>query len=322
MKIGTSRLPGIAALAPMAGVADRAFRETCVKFSARYTVSEMVSSLGISYQNEKTLKLLEISSNERPCGIQLFGNNPVKMAEAAEFSMKYAPDFIDINMGCPAPKITKNGYGSAMMKTPELCGEVVSAVKRVAQVPVTVKLRKGFNNESVNAVEVAIICEQAGAEAITVHGRTREQMYRPPVDLGIIAQVKKAVSIPVVGNGDIRCGEDAVKMLSETGCDYVMVGRGALGNPFIFREINSLVQASKVVEKPTLEERLEVMQGHVAAICAYKGERYGMREARRHIGYYIKGIAGASSFRDKAYRIENLKDFEKLCNEITCAVRV
>ena len=203
MEIGKVKINGSVALAPMAGVADKAFRELCVKFGASYVISEMVSSRGISFFNEKTINLLEISENEHPCAIQIFGDNPEIMAESALFALKYKPDIIDINMGCPAPKVNKSGGGAILMKSPELCGKIVNSVKKSVNVPVTVKIRKGWDDNNVNAPLIAKICENAGADAITIHGRTREQMYRPDVDFDIIEKVKKSVKIPVIGNGDI-----------------------------------------------------------------------------------------------------------------------
>ena len=269
MKIGNVEIDGYAALAPMAGVADRAFRELCVDFGAAYVVGEMVSAKGITYNNDKSLELLEMSEKERPCAIQLFGYEPEVMARAAEVSLKFKPDIIDINMGCPAPKIALNGSGSALMKNPDLCGKIVEAVKNAVDVPVTVKIRKGWDNNSVNAVEVAKICEQAGASAVAVHGRTRQQQYMPPADWEIIKQVKQAVKIPVIGNGDITNAYLAVKMLEETGCDLVMIGRGALGNPFIFREINMLTEHERVPLEVSNTERIAVLLKHIQKLCEY-----------------------------------------------------
>ena len=231
MKIGNVEINGYAVLAPMAGVTDRAFRELCVSFGAAYVIGEMVSSKGLVYKNTKTRELLELSDKERPAAVQIFGNEPDVMAEAARIAMEFKPQIIDINMGCPAPKIAMNGCGSALMKNPALCGEIVSAVKKAVDVPVTVKIRKGWDKNSVNAVEVAEICEAAGADAIAIHGRTREQQYMPSADWEIIRQVKKAVKIPVIGNGDVTSAESAAKMMEQTGCDLVMIGRGALARP-------------------------------------------------------------------------------------------
>ncbi|MDQ5983303.1 MAG: tRNA-dihydrouridine synthase B [Eubacteriales bacterium SKADARSKE-1] len=316
MKIGTVNINKKAVLAPMAGVTDRAFRELCMKFGAGYTVSEMVSSKGISYLNKKSIELMEISEKERPCGIQLFGDNPEAMATAAKIALEQNPDIIDINMGCPAPKVNKSGGGAVLMKNPDLCYKIVKAVKDTSTVPVTVKIRKGWDEQSINAVEIAKVCESAGASAITVHGRTREQMYKPFVDLKVIEQVKLAVSIPVIGNGDIFSPKDAINMLSQTGCDLVMIGRGALGNPFIFSEINAVLNNETFAE-PKIEEKVAVMTEHILNICKYKGEYLGMKEARRHICMYLKGIPDAASFRNQACHLETMDQFLDFANKIT-----
>ena len=315
MKIGNVEIKGFAALAPMAGVADRAFRELCVEFGASYAVGEMVSAKGITYNNDKSLELLEISDEERPCAIQLFGYEPDVMAKAAEISLAYKPDIIDINMGCPAPKIALNHSGAALMKNPDLCGEIVNAVRNAVDVPVTVKIRKGWDDNSVNAVEVAKICEQSGASAVTVHGRTRQQQYMPPADWEIIKQVKKAVNIPVIGNGDITNVYQAVKMLEETGCDMVMIGRGALGNPWIFRDINMLIGNERVPFEVSETERISVLLRHIQKLCEYKGEYIGMKEARKHAAWYFKGIHGAASLRKRAGTLNTLDDLIELCKE-------
>lgn len=319
MKIGNVEINGSVALAPMAGVADKAFRELCVNFGASYVISEMVSSRGISFSNEKTINLLQLSENEHPCAIQIFGDNPEIMANAAVFALKYKPDIIDINMGCPAPKVNKSGGGSVLMKTPELCGKIVNAVKKAVNVPVTVKIRKGWDENSINAPLIAKICENAGADAITIHGRTREQMYKPYVDLKIIEKVKNSVKIPVIGNGDISCGQDAYNMLDKTGCDMVMVGRAALGNPWIFSEINQFLNSNTNYKTPNIEEKLKIMLSHVNSICENDGEKHGMMKARRHITFYIKGIPGAAAFRNKACKIETFAQLQSLSDEILTA---
>ncbi len=316
MKIGNVNIDGFAALAPMAGVTDRAFRELCVDFGASYVVGEMVSSKGLTYHSEKSRELLQIYSNERPAAVQLFGYEPDVMAEAAKIAMEYQPDIIDINMGCPAPKIAGNGSGAALMKTPQLCGEIVAKVKNAVNVPVTVKIRKGWDSRSVNAVEVAMICEQAGADAVTVHGRTREQQYMPPADWDIIRQVKKSVKIPVIGNGDITTAQDAARMYEQTNCDLVMIGRGALGNPWIFKEISMLMGHDRPSLPISNAERISVLLRHIQKLCEYKGEKIGMREARKHAAWYFKGVHGAASLRKKAVTLETFDDLIELCKAL------
>ncbi len=316
MKIGNVEINGYAVLAPMAGVTDRAFRELCVSFGAAYVIGEMVSSKGLVYKNTKTRELLELSDKERPAAVQIFGNEPDVMAEAARIAMEFKPQIIDINMGCPAPKIAMNGCGSALMKNPALCGEIVSAVKKAVDVPVTVKIRKGWDKNSVNAVEVAEICEAAGADAIAIHGRTREQQYMPSADWEIIRQVKKAVKIPVIGNGDVTSAESAAKMMEQTGCDLVMIGRGALGNPWIFSEIAMLLGHDRPTLPVSNAERISVLLRHIRTLCDYKGEYIGMREARKHTAWYLKGMPGAAALRKQAGELSTYEDLIDLCRGI------
>lgn len=312
-KIGNVTLNSRAMLAPMAGVSDRAYRELCVKFGAGYCVSEMVSSKALSFNSKKSEDLMDISEDERPCGIQIFGDDPECMADAARHAMQNSPDIIDINMGCPAPKISSNGCGSALMRNPQLCGEIVQAVVKCCDVPVTVKIRKGWDDDNVNAVEVARICEQAGASAITVHGRTRMQYYKPPVDYDIIREVKRAVRIPVIANGDIDSAQKAKQVVEQTECDLIMVGRATLGNPWIFSQINSYLEnPEQPLEYPTMEERLDVMVEHISKMVEYKGEHMALLQARKLVAGYFKGMRGASSLRNEAGRLSTLEDLYAL----------
>lgn len=313
LNIGSVPLKSHAVLAPMAGVSDRAYRELCVRFGAAYCVSEMVSSKALSFNSKKSEELMEISDLERPCGIQIFGDDPKCMADAAKHALENKPDIIDINMGCPAPKISSNGSGSALMKNPRLCGEIVKAVTAVTDIPVTVKIRKGWDDDSVNAVEVAKICESAGAAAITVHGRTRQQYYKPPVDYDIIRAVRESVSVPVIANGDIDSAERAKEVMDITGCDLVMIGRATLGNPWIFSQINAYLENPNVkIHTPDLEERLGVMIEHIGKMVEYKGEHMAMLQARKLVVGYFKGMKGAAALRNEAGKIKTLDDLYEL----------
>lgn len=313
LNIGGVPLKSHAVLAPMAGVSDRAYRELCVRFGAAYCVSEMVSSKALSFNSKKSEELMEISDLERPCGIQIFGDDPKCMADAAKHALENKPDIIDINMGCPAPKISSNGSGSALMKNPRLCGEIVKAVTAVTDIPVTVKIRKGWDDDSVNAVEVAKICESAGAAAITVHGRTRQQYYKPPVDYDIIKAVRESVSVPVIANGDIDSAEKAKEVMDITGCDLVMIGRATLGNPWIFSQINAYLENPNVkIHTPDLEERLDVMIEHIGKMVEYKGEHMAMLQARKLVVGYFKGMKGAAALRNEAGKIKTLDDLYEL----------
>lgn len=313
MKIGNLELDDRKAiLAPMAGVADRAFREVCVGYGAAYVIGEMVSSKGIMMTDRKSRELLVIGEKERPAACQIFGDNPEIMAKSAVKCLEFSPDVIDINMGCPAPKIAGNGGGSALHKNPALAGEIIKAVSSAVEIPVTVKMRIGWDNDHINAVEMAKIAEENGAAAITVHGRTKTQMYAPPVNMNAIAEVKKAVSIPVICNGDITNGEEAAKMLEETGCDMVMVGRGALGRPWVFSQVEAFLKHEAILPEPPVSERMLVMLRHIKLLCEYKGERVGMLEARKHAAWYLKGIRGAAAYRRETGSLESYSQLEEL----------
>ena len=306
---------GKVALAPMAGVTDRAFRELCVNYGACYSVTEMVSSKGLTLNDKKSKELLAITEPERPCGAQIFGNDPLTMAKAAVKALEFKPQFIDINMGCPAPKVAASGGGALLMKSPELAERIVKEVVNAVNIPVTVKIRSGWDDNTINAVELAKRCENAGAKAITVHGRTKIQMYSPPVNIDIIREVKQAVKIPVIGNGDIIDGKSAAKMLEETGCDLVMVGRGALGRPWVFKQINAYLEHERILPEPPVIERMLIMLKHIEKLCEYKGERVGIREARKHAAWYTKGLRGAAEYRAKMSSIESFDDLKYIAGE-------
>ena len=318
MKLGNVVLNSKSAgLSPMAGVADIAFRHVCREFGCEYTVSEMVSAKGFSMGDRKSRKLMVIPEDEHPSAIQIFGSDPLIMAKAAEGALEFSPDVIDINMGCPAPKIAGNGGGSALLKDLPLAERIIKAVCEAVSVPVTVKFRIGWDEKSVVAVELAKRAENAGAAALIVHGRTRQQMYAPPVDYTTIADVKKAVSIPVIGNGDVTDGKSAKKMLDETSCDFLFVGRGALGRPWVFEQINAYLKDGTILPEPPVEERMKTMLSHIKLICEIKGERVGIREARKHAAWYIKGIRGAAEFRREAGFISGIDELETLAEKVS-----
>lgn len=317
MKIGTVEINGRAALAPMAGVADQAFRKLCVEFGAAYVVGEMVSCKGLCFEDKKSDSLLRLDDAERPAAVQLFGDDPDIMARAAVLAMRHKPDIIDINMGCPAPKIAGNHCGSALMREPELCRKIVAAVAGAVPVPVTAKIRKGYSAAEVNAVEVAQAVEAGGAAAVTVHGRTRDQMYAPPVDWDIIRAVKQAVSIPVIGNGDVTDARSAAALYEHTGCDLIMVGRGALGAPWIFSQIEAYLAHGTLLPEPPVSRRMEILLRQVTEAARLKGERVALREARKHAAWYMRGLRGAAGFREKSGQITTLADLAALCLEVS-----
>ena len=311
MKIGNIEIKGFAALAPMAGVADRAMREICINHGAGFTVGELTSSKGVSLGDKKSFELLCCSQAEKPTASQLFGRDPETMAVAAKTALQFEPDFIDINMGCPAPKVAGNLCGSALMRDEKLAESIVKAVVGAVDIPVTVKMRTGWDSENLNAPELAKRCENAGASMITVHGRTRKQMYAPPVDYETIAKVKKAVKIPVVANGDIVDGKTAKNVYELTGCDYVMVGRAAQGNPFIFEQINAFMENREYVP-PTLEEKFAVLLKQVELMKKYKPERVAILESRKHTAWYMTGLRGAANIRRMCGEISSEDDIKRI----------
>ena len=314
MKIGDLEIKGFAALAPMAGVADRAMREICIEKGAAFCVGELTSSKGVSLGDRKSFLLLACSEKERPIASQLFGKEPETMAQAAKEALKFNPDFIDINMGCPAPKVSGHGGGSALMKDPVLAEKIVKKVVEAVDIPITVKMRTGWDFDSINAPELAKRCEAAGASAITIHGRTKKQMYAPGIDYETIKNVVQAVKIPVIANGDIKDGKSAQFMYEKTGCDFVMVGRAAQGNPFIFSEINAFLKGENYTP-PTLEERFETLIRQAKLMVEYKGERVGILETRKHTAWYMQGLSGAASLRRLCGEISSISDIEAICQK-------
>ncbi|MDR3313387.1 MAG: tRNA dihydrouridine synthase DusB [Oscillospiraceae bacterium] len=309
------------ALAPMAGAADRAFRELCRAEGAAFVCSEMVSAKGICMGDRKSAELMALSAAEQPAGIQLFGREPACFAQAALAALEHNPAFLELNMGCPAHKIAGHGSGAALMREPALAEAITRATVEAlrgagAALPVSVKMRAGWDAESRNAVEIARRCAAAGAAWLTVHGRTRQQMYAPPVDLESIRQVKLAVGIPVLGNGDVTDGASAAAMLAQTGCDGILVGRGALGRPWVFRQIAAFLAEGVRLPEPAAEERMQMLLRHIRQLCAYKGERIGMREARKHAAWYTKGLRGAAKLRNEMTALQSIGELEALAVRI------
>ena len=316
LKIGSVELPNPVILAPMAGVSDLPFRMLCREQGAGLVCMEMVSAKAIAYHNRNTEKLMETDEREHPVSLQLFGSEPDLMAEIAAQIEERPFDILDINMGCPVPKIVGNGEGSALMKNPKLIEEIITKVSRAVKKPLTVKFRKGFDDDHVNAVEIAKIAEASGAAAVAVHGRTREQFYSGKADWEIIRQVKEAVSIPVIGNGDVDSPEKAKALLEETGCDGVMIGRAARGNPWLFRRVSEYLETGKAPEKPSKEEVKEMMLRHARMQVEHKGDYTGIREMRKHISWYTTGLPGSAKLRGRINSVESLEEMEALLREM------
>ena len=315
LKIGTVELENPYILAPMAGVTDLPFRLLCKEQGAGLLCMEMVSAKAIQYNNKNTKALLEIHPEELPVSLQLFGSDPDVISEIAKRIEELPFSILDINMGCPVPKIVKNGEGSALMKNPKLVYEIVRKTARTIQKPVTVKIRKGFDDTCINAVEIAKIIEDAGGKAVAVHGRTREQYYSGKADWDIIRQVKEAVSIPVIGNGDVVSGESAIAIQKETGCDGVMIGRGAQGNPWIFSELLEYERTGKMPLRPSVEAIKKMMIRHAQLQMQYKGEYLGIREMRKHVSWYTSGLPNSAKLRDEINRVESYEELEQLLEE-------
>ncbi|MDI3534364.1 MAG: tRNA-dihydrouridine synthase [Thermosediminibacterales bacterium] len=314
MQIGTVKIFNKTVLAPMAGVTDLPFRLLVKREGCGLVYTEMISANGLYYENQKTRRLLATADEEKPVAVQIFGSDPGIMAKAAKIVSNYSFDIIDINMGCPTPKIVNNGSGAALMKDPDLAEKIIKSVVESTEKPVTVKIRKGWDSSSVNAVEIAQRAEAAGVKAIAIHGRTRSQFYSGKADWEIIKKVKEAVDIPVIGNGDVTSPEDAERMLQQTGCDAVMIGRGALGDPWIFSRVNSF-QIERIKKPlPTPEEKILKAIEHLDMVIEFKGEKAGVLEMRKHIGWYLKGIKNSAKIKQEVFKCndtQGMKDILK-----------
>ena len=309
MNIGNVSLDNRVFLSPMAGVTDLPFRLICKQKGCGMLYTEMINAKALCYNDENTKKMTKIEDEEHPIAIQIFGSEPEYMGRAAEILNSHPNEILDINMGCPAPKVIKNGDGSALMKNPKLAEEVMRAVVENSTKPVTLKIIKGWDDNSVNAVEIAKIAEQAGISAVAIHGRTREQYYSGKADWDIIKEIKESISIPVIGNGDVFEIDDAINMLEKTNCDAIMIGRGAQGNPWIFNRINHYMQTGEILDKPTAEEKISTAIEHMKLAVAEHGEYVAVREMRKHIGWYIKGLKNSARYRDE---INKLTDCESV----------
>lgn len=320
MNIGNIELSAPLALAPMAGITDLPFRLICRRLGCGMTVSEMVSAKGLLYKNVKTTEMLRIDDGERPTAIQLFGSVPAELAEAARMVEASGADMIDFNMGCPVPKIVNNGEGSALMKNPHLAHDILAAMVKAVKIPVTVKFRAGWDDNNRNAVEIARAVEAAGVSAVAVHGRTRQQFYEGKADWSIIADVKQAVKVPVFGNGDIFTVADGLRMLEQTGCDGLMIGRGADGNPWLFTALAAALRGEPLPQPPSLKERLAQAAEHLEMLIAYKNEVVAVKEMRRHISAYLKGMPHAAEFRGRFHKVDTQEQFSELLAEYSeCA---
>lgn len=315
MKIGNVELNNKVFLSPMAGVTDLPFRLICKEQNCGMLYTEMINAKALCYDDENTKKMLKIEKEEHPVAVQIFGSDPEFMGRAAQIMNQYPNEILDINMGCPAPKVVKNGDGSALMKNPKLAEEVLKAVVKNSTKPVTLKIRKGWDDNSINAVEIAKIAEACGISALAIHGRTREQYYSGKADWDIITDIKNAISIPVIGNGDVFTVEDAQNMLEKTNCDAIMIGRGAQGNPWIFKRINHYMQTGEILPEPTLEEKINTAKKHLNLAIREHGEYVAVREMRKHIAWYLKGLKGSAKVRDEINKITSYEEVVRRLDE-------
>ena len=315
MNIGNVSLDNRVFLSPMAGVTDLPFRTICKEKGCGMLYTEMINAKALCYDDENTKKMLRMDKDEHPVAVQIFGSDPEFMGKAAIIMNQYPNEILDINMGCPAPKVIKNGDGSALMRNPKLAAEVLTAVVKNSEKPVTLKIRKGWDDDSVNAVEIAKIAEECGISALAIHGRTREQFYSGKADWDIIAEIKQAINIPVIGNGDVFEVEDAVNMLEKTKCDAIMIGRGAQGNPWIFNRINHYMKTGKILPEPTLEEKITTAIRHMNLAVAEHGDYVAVREMRKHIGWYLKGLKNSAKYRDQINKITDYKEVIAMLEE-------
>lgn len=315
MKIGNVQLDNEVFLSPMAGVTDLPFRTICKEKGCGMLYTEMINAKALCYDDENTKKMLRMEKDEHPVAVQIFGSDPEFMGKAAVIMNEYPNEILDINMGCPAPKVIKNGDGSALMRNPKLAAEVLSSVVKNSNKPVTLKIRKGWDDDSVNAVEIAKIAEECGISALAIHGRTREQFYSGKADWDIIAEIKQAINIPVIGNGDVFEVQDAVNMLEKTKCDAIMIGRGAQGNPWIFNRINHYMKTGEILPEPTLEEKITTAINHMNLAVAEHGDYVAVREMRKHIGWYLKGLKNSAKYRDQINKITDYKEVIAMLEE-------
>ena len=315
MKIGNVQLDNEVFLSPMAGVTDLPFRTICKEKGCGMLYTEMINAKALCYDDENTKKMLNLEDDGHPVAVQIFGSDPEYMGKAASIMNQYTNDILDINMGCPAPKVIKNGDGSALMRNPKLAAEVLTAVVKNSEKPVTLKIRKGWDDNSVNALEIAKIAEECGISALAIHGRTREQFYSGKADWDIIAEIKQSINIPVIGNGDVFDVQDAVNMLEKTKCDAIMIGRGSHGNPWIFNRINHYMKTGEILPEPTLEEKIGTAIKHMNLAVAEHGEYVAVREMRKHIGWYLKGLKNSAKYRDQINKITDYKEVISMLEE-------